>query len=93
MNTNLLQRIQRAAERLDATDLGGGEWAYYASETSAYYIIDEDDLGALCDYMDSDDEQISGDAYSHWCAGYAGREMPWDWTPEDAGRTDNDEGE
>jgi hypothetical protein len=76
-------RLQRAARHIDATDLGG-EWAYYADETGRYYLIDEDDLVSLCDYLDDEDPQVSGDAYSHWCAGTHSREMPAGWVPGDA---------
>ena len=62
-------KIDRAAKHLDATKLASGDWAHYADETSTWYVVSEGDLADLCDYLDDEDEQVSGDAYSHWCAG------------------------
>jgi hypothetical protein len=75
-------RLARAAAHIDATDLGDGRWAHYADETSTWWVVTADELEELCDYLDSDDEQVSGDAYSHWCAGTSGEEMPAGWTPD-----------
>ena len=75
-------RVARAASRIDATELADGRWAHYADETSRWYVVTADELEELCDYLDSDDEQVSGDAYSHWCAGTSAQEMPKGWTPD-----------
>ena len=75
--------IRRAAEHIDATHIGDGYYAYYADETSSYWVVDEEDLPTLCGYLDDPDEDIRRDAYSHWCARTTGREMPDGWTPGD----------
>ena len=74
-------RLTRAADHVSATEIGEGLWAHYDDTTSRYYVIGEDDLASLCDYLDDDDPQVSGDAYSHWCAGCTSREMPVGWEP------------
>lgn len=77
-------RVARAAEHVDATELSDGRWAHHADETQRWYIVTEDDLESLCDYLDSDDNEIAGNAYSHWCAGTTtSEEMPAGWTPDD----------
>jgi len=78
-----MTKLQRAAKHIDATDLGDGQWAHYAAETSCYYVVTADELEELCDYLDDEDPQISRDAYSHWCAGTSAREMPRGWVPGD----------
>jgi hypothetical protein len=77
-----VSRLQRAASHIDATDLGDGRWAHYADETSRWYVVTADELEELCDYLDDEAEQISSDAYSHWCAGSSSEEMPGGWTPD-----------
>lgn len=74
-------RLARAAKHIDATDLGNEIWAHYADETGRWYVVTADELEDLCDYLDHDDEQISGDAYSHWCADTEAKEMPAGWEP------------
>jgi hypothetical protein len=46
-----------------------GQLVYWADETCRWYVGDESDLDDLIDLLDSDDDEISGSAYSHWCAG------------------------
>lgn len=75
------ERLTRAADHIDATELADGRWAHYADETSTYWICSAEELESLCDYLDDDDEQISRDAYSHWCAGSSAEEMPRGWQP------------
>jgi hypothetical protein len=75
------ERVARAAAHVNATELADGDWAYYANETGRWYVVDADDLESLCDYLDDGDEQVSGDAYSHWCAATDAREMPEGWEP------------
>jgi len=58
------------------------EWAHYADETSRWYVVTAYDLLELCNYLDDDDEQVSGDAYSHWCAAKDPEEMPLGWMPD-----------
>jgi len=75
-------RVARAAEYIDAVDLGDGGWAYRAEETGSWWVITAEELEELCDYIDSDDPMIAGDAYSHWCAGCGGEEQPSWWAPD-----------
>lgn len=77
-------RLARAAEYIDATELVDGRWSHYAAETGTYWVVTAEELAALCDYLDSDDAQVSTSAYSHWCAGTSAREMPrgWAWGDE-----------
>ena len=77
-----MTKLQRAAKHIGAVSIGRGQWAHYADETGYYYVVSGAELRELYDYLDSDDEQISSDAYSHWCAGTAAKEMPKDWTPD-----------
>lgn len=79
---DVVSALSRAAERLGAVRLASGDYAHYADETSSWWVVTADELAELCDYLDSDDEQIAGDAYSHWCAGTAAREMPRGWVPD-----------
>ena len=74
--------LQRAAAHIDATELSDGRYAHYAAETRRWYVLTEFELEDLVGYLDSDDPQVAGDAYSHWCAGVSAVEMPADWTPD-----------
>jgi len=74
--------IKRAADYLDATDMGDGQWAYYDEGMRRYYLVSADDLAGLCEFLDATDTDISRDAYSHWCAGTTAWEMPFGWTPD-----------
>ena len=74
-------RLERAAAHVGATDIGDDQWAYYADETSCYYVVSASDLEDLCDYLDDADPSISRDAYSHWCAGTTAAEQPEGWEP------------
>lgn len=86
--TRRMERLQRASDRINATDLGDGMWAYWADEVDRYCVVDADDLEELCDYLDADDEQVRDDAFSHWCAGTLADEMPRGWEP--GGDSDSD---
>lgn len=73
------ESLQRGIARIDAEligkdDLGIVQYRYYADETSAYYRVTEDEIEELGDMLVNPDPQISGDAYSHWCAGTETRE-------------------
>lgn len=74
-------RLQRAAAHIGAVRVGPGRWAHYADETSRWYQVTSDELRELCDYLDDPDPRVSGDAYSHWCAGTIATEMPEGWEP------------
>ncbi len=76
------ERVERAAKEIDATELDDGRWAHRDDAMGRWYVVTADELAELCDYLDHDDEQISKDAYSHWCAGTSAEEMPRGWSPE-----------
>jgi phage pi2 protein 07 len=69
--------LLRAAEHVDAVDLGDGRWAHYATETSSWWVVSAAELEELCEFLDSDVK----DPYSHWCAGTTAEEMPHGWSP------------
>jgi hypothetical protein len=46
----------------------GASVVYYDDNTQKNYIAPTEDLGDLVLLMESDDEDIARDAYSHWCA-------------------------
>ena len=73
--------LRRAADAVGAVEMADGRWAYYAEETQRYYVMSAADLEDLCGYLDDEDEQVSGDAYGHWCAGTDDEEMPAGWEP------------
>ena len=64
-------RVLAAAEYVQAQPHDGG-WAFYAPEVGTWWHVDDDDLEDLYDLLHHEDEQIRGDAYSHWCASYGG---------------------
>lgn len=74
--------LARAAEHIDAVQIGAERWAHYAAETSSWWVVSADELESLCDYLD--DETIRGDAYSLWCADTDAREKPIGWEPVEA---------
>ena len=78
-------QLDRAASHLGARCIGDGRWAHYDDGPERWYVVDEDDLIALCDYMDDADEDPSASrpnvAYSHWCAAIRADRMPRGWEP------------
>lgn len=60
-------RLTRSAAHIDAVDIGGDQWAHYATEAGTWWITDSDTLESLCDYLDHADAEVRRDAYSHWC--------------------------
>lgn len=80
--TSTQTHIERAARKIDAVKLSNGDYAHYADETSSWWVVSAEELAELCDFLDHDDPQIRRDAYSHWCAGTTGKEMPPGWNPE-----------
>jgi hypothetical protein len=97
METDEQARMERAVKKLDAVEVYGSldnrvsmamsrlgadrVYAYYDDAMGRYYIVDAVDVDGLVDYMDSDDDEIARDAYSHWCAGTSAVKMPEGWTP------------
>lgn len=73
--------IQRAADHIDATELSDGVWAHRDDGMGRWYVVTAAELAKLCEYLDSDDESVANDAYSHWCAGTSATEMPEGWEP------------
>lgn len=74
--------VRQAVALLAATQLAASTWAHFASETSRWYVVSAAELADLGEYLDHPDESIRDDAYSHWCAGTPGTEMPAGWSPE-----------
>lgn len=70
MSEQIEARIQAAIERIQGsiTD-DGASVIYYDDNTQLHYLSPIEDLDDLADLMESDDADISGDAYGHWCAG------------------------
>lgn len=56
-----------AIEKLNARAFEDG-FIYYAEETGEAYKFSSWELDELVELMNDEDETISGDAYSHWCA-------------------------
>lgn len=79
------EKISEAARHIGATRLRDGAWAYYADETSRWYVVSDDDLMLLRDIMHDDDPDVSRDPYSHWCASTSAEEMPKGWSPDQVG--------
>lgn len=61
--------LARGIKALNAVKLASGDYAHYDNGMRKWYVVSEGDVAEYVDYADSDDEQVSGDAYSHWCAG------------------------
>jgi hypothetical protein len=80
-------RLARAVDHLDAVRLSDGRYAYHDDGMRRWYLVSASDLADLVDYLDSDDEAIMADAYSHWCAGSIAQEMPAGWTPPTPSRS------
>ena len=77
------EALDRAVTELDAVELSDGRYAYYDG-MGRWYIVTAADLESyVTDYLGSDDEAITADAYSHWCAGTVAEEMPRGWDPAD----------
>lgn len=66
------EKLARAIDHLNADELPGGDWAYYAPEAQRWYVVDRAGLEALHDYLEDDPR----DGYSLWCASGHGKEMP-----------------
>lgn len=47
----------------------GDSVIYYDDSTQRYYVCDVAELDDLAALMADGDEDVSRDAYSHWCAG------------------------
>jgi hypothetical protein len=76
--------LDRATTELGAVELSDGQYAYYDEGMDRWYIVTAADLESyVTDYLGSDDEAITADAYSHWCAGTVAEEMPRGWDPAD----------
>lgn len=68
-----LSTVQEAVEFLNAQAAPAphvADYIYWSEETSEYYVVSESDLEALVELSNHGDEQVAGDAYSHWCASY-----------------------
>jgi hypothetical protein len=85
-------KLARAADYLDAVQISDRRYAYHDDGMGRWYLVSASDLADLVDYLDSDDEAVTGDAYSHWCAGTMAEEMPSGWTPGGAAPNPSAEG-
>lgn len=65
---------QEAADYINGT-IHGQYVEYYDDSTSRMYRNPVTDLDYLAELIDSDDESIRADAYSHWCAGTTSEEI------------------
>src|SRR4029077_20567952 len=78
------EALDRATTELGAVELSDGQYAHYDEGMGRWYIVTAADLESyVTDYLGSDDEAITADAYSHWCAGTVAEEMPRGWDPAD----------
>lgn len=61
---------KEALERIEGTLTSDKQSViYYDDNMQKFYLSPIEDLQDLQDLMDDDDEDVSRDAYSHWCAG------------------------
>lgn len=67
--------IQRALGHLGVEYVRGVGAYHYADEVDEWYELSRADLIDLGELLEDPDPTISRDAYSHWCAGGAGREL------------------
>jgi hypothetical protein len=65
---------QQAADKIQGT-IHGDYVEYYDDNMRVMYRNPVEDLDYLAELMDSDDEAIRADAYSHWCAGTESEEL------------------
>ena len=65
---------EQAAEAINGT-IDGDYVTYYDDNMSRMYRNPVEDLDYLAELLDSDDESIAADAYSHWCAGTDSEEI------------------
>jgi hypothetical protein len=64
------EQIEEAMERIGGSLSEDGESViYYDDATQSHYLAPVEDLPLLAFLMHGADEEIAGDAYSHWCAG------------------------
>jgi len=59
---------QDALNRINGTIVKNSV-VYYDDAMAEYYVGPASDIDDLVELMNSDDEDIARDAYSHWCAG------------------------
>lgn len=64
-----LAALSRAQSELGASLMADGRYRYRDDGMGADYAVSADDLAYYIDCLDSDDESVRADAYSHWCAG------------------------
>jgi hypothetical protein len=62
--------IEDVLERINGQVIKNGKnVVYYDDSTGCYYLAPFEDVEYLVELMNDDDEAVSRDAYSHWCAG------------------------
>jgi hypothetical protein len=76
--------LDLAIEKLGAVKLPDGDYAYFDDGMRRWYVVDEDDLlSYVSGYLESTDEDVRNDAYSHWCASTMADEMAEGWEPSE----------
>jgi hypothetical protein len=68
--------MKKAIELLQAKKISKLRYAYYADECCRYYVVSTKGLKKLEELINSGEK----DAYSHWCSGEYGKEMPKGWS-------------
>jgi len=80
--SNLNEGIEKLGAILLTDARHHGLYAYYDDGMGRYFLVEKEDVESyITDYVYNDNEQISSDAYSHWCAGTLAEEMPRGWNP------------
>lgn len=64
MSTTKQDNLTAGIDCLSALKLSGSNYAYYASEVGAWYLVDAYQIEAL-----GADLAVDSDAYSAWCSG------------------------
>ena len=66
----MVEGFDSAIERINGSLTEDGESViYYDDNTQKHYLSPVEDIGDLVSFMNSEDEDVARDAYSHWCAG------------------------
>ena len=66
MTTTPDPMLAAGTDRLDAVDIGQDQYAYWADDAHAWYVVTADDVRALGRALRDDDGDA--DAYALWCA-------------------------
>jgi hypothetical protein len=69
INETTTERIERAANHIEATKVDDENYVYYADEVQDWYLVEAASLDGLGILLEADDDDVRRDAYSHWCSG------------------------